>query len=297
MSRGLGYGGGRLYWVAGRDYLARRGDHVTGTWRRRRRQCGENITLTQIDLADASAVERLVAAGQFDAIVHAAATVDAANSADNLRASIEDNVQAHTNLVCAALTAGCRRFLFCSTITVYGGVGAGPSGYQEPDARPTSIYGWSKLAGEEVLGLAAGTGGNFSAVSLRLAGVHGGSRHDGALRVMCDAARSGRPLVVKDPDSRFRWLLIDDLIAALDVLVRAQLPAGHHVCNLSSADTFTLLDLAGRIKMLCGSASPIETSGRAARNEVMNIDRAIALWGFAPTSLDTFLPGYLGTLR
>ena len=28
----------------------------------------------------------------------------------------------------------------------------------------------------------------------------------------------------------------------------------------------------------------------------MNIDRAIALWGFAPTRLASFLPGYLRDL-
>ena len=123
-------------------YLAGRGHQVIGTWRRERSRLEnarlDNVRLTQLDLTDAAAVERLVAPGAFDTIVHAAAAVGGANSPDALRISAEDNVQAHANLVSAALKGGCRRFLFCSTISVYGGAGAGPQGYHETDARPAS---------------------------------------------------------------------------------------------------------------------------------------------------------------
>lgn len=279
------------------DYLARRGHEVVGTWRRDGggldRIRGENFSLEQVELADARAVERLVSPGRFDAIVHAAATIDDAESADNLRRSIKDNVQGHTNLVAAALNASCRRFLFCSSISVYGGAGAGASGYLEPDARPAGIYGWSKLAGEQVLDLAASLDTNFTAVSLRLAGIHGAGRKNGALYKISDAARKGIPISLMGADSRFRWLLIDDLMAALATLADASLPARHHVCNLASADTFTLRWIAERIKNLCRSSSVIEASDAVVRDEVMNIDRAISLWGFAPTHLDSFLPAYL----
>ena len=237
-----------------------------------------------------------MAPGAFDAIVHAAAAVGGVNSPDALRISAEDNVQAHANLVGAALKAGCRRFLFCSTISVSGGAGAGPQGYQETDARPASVYGWSKLVGEQILGLAAGIDQRFIGVSLRLpASVAVDAQAVRSMRSPCLRGRR-RPIALKDPESRFRWLLIDDLLTAVDTLLTAPLPAGHHICNLANADTFTLQELAQRIKEICGSSSPINTEGSAARREVMNIDRAIALWGFAPTRLASFLPGYLRDL-
>ena len=282
------------------DHLARRGHKVTGTWRRDRSRLDaarcDNLMLAQIDLADTQAVARLVASGGFDAIVHAAAAVGGLDSADRLRTDAKDNVQATANLISAAIEAGCRRFVFCSTISVYGGGGADPDGYRETDAHAVSIYGWSKLAGEQLMSLAAGLYPQFSGVSLRLAGVHGRGRAHGALHAIAAAARTGNPIVLKDPENRFRWLLIDDLLAAFDSLLTTRLPPGHHVCNLASADAFTLTEIAERIRGLYGSNSPIETSGAATRNEVMNIERAAELWGFKPTRLAAFLPQYLSGL-
>jgi UDP-glucuronate 4-epimerase len=297
MSRVLVTGAGGVIGSQVVDYLARRGHQVTGTWRHERARLGcaqaENVDLIEVDLADASALNGLMASKKFDAVIHAAAVVDTGNSADWLKRSVHDNVQSHANLVSAALKAGCPRFLFCSTISVYGGVGAGSSGYLETDAAPVDIYGWSKLAGEQLLDLATGIDSGFTAVSLRLAGVHGGARKNGALYAICAAARLGQAISLENPNSRFRWLLIEDLLAAFNTLLLAPLAGGHYVCNLASADSFTLMELAQQIKQLAASSSPIETRGSVARSEIMNIERARALWGYAPTTLDTFLPGYL----
>ena len=297
MSRVLVTGAGGYIGAQAVDCLARAGHEVTGTWRHDRSRLSakphDNVRLVQIDLANAEDVDKLVVPDAFDVIVHAAAFVGAADTADTLRSATASNVQAQSNLVAAALKVGCRRFLFCSTISVYGGVGAGPGGYREKDARPSSIYAWSKLAGEQVLDFAASLGPGFTALSLRLAGVHGRGRQDGALRAISTAARAGRAITLKDPDSRFRWLFIDDFMTALQVLVHAPLPPGHQVCNLASADSFTLRELAVLINRACNSSSVVETSGAAGRNEVMNIDRAVALWGYAPTRLTDFLPSYL----
>lgn len=282
------------------EYLASRGHRVSGTWRRDRSRLDtircDKSELTQVDLANAPAVSRLVRPGAFDVIVHAAAAVGGSETLDRLRTHTTDNVQATANLVSAALEARCRRLIFCSTISVYGGAGHNPDVYRETDARPASIYGWSKLAGEQLLTLAAGLDAHFEGVSLRLAGVHGRGRTTGALHTIASAAKSGHPIVLNNPENRFRWLLIDDLLASIDTLLTAPLPPGHHVCNLASADDFTLAEIAQRICVLCSSNSAIETSGTSTRNEVMSIERALALWGYTPTRLDTFLPSYLKSL-
>jgi UDP-glucuronate 4-epimerase len=277
--------------------LAHRGHAITATWRRDRwrldkMQLGD-VRAAQVDLADPQAVAQLIAPGSFDAVVHAAAFVGGAESADALQMAVRDNVLAYANVVSSALRAGCPRILFCSTVSVYGGVGARPGGYLEADASPAGIYGWSKLAGEQILDMASSVDNGLTAVSLRLGGVHGRGRTSGALHAIATAARAGQPIVLREPESRFRWLLIDDLLATIRALLRAPLASGHFVCNLASADTYTLLEIAHRIRSLCGSDSLIETAASAGRNEVMNIDRAVALWGYSPTRIETFLPRYL----
>jgi nucleoside-diphosphate-sugar epimerase len=252
--------------------------------------------MIRIDLTDTQEVTQLMSAGRFDAVIHAAAAVEGTNTVDGLQRCVESNVRAQSNLVSAALKVGCGRFIFCSSIAVYGGFGAGPSGYREPDARPANVYGWSKRAAEQILDWASELEGGLSSVSLRLAGVHGGGRKDGALYAISSAAKKGTPIALRDPGSRFRWLLIDDLLAEFETLLKAPIPIGHHIFNLASADTLSLLGVAQRVKAICGSASPVEVMGSAMRNEVLNIDRAVEHWGFAPTGLEVFLRAYLDSL-
>lgn len=280
--------------------LARVGHDVVGTWHkdtiRIPATLPNNLEFRQIDLVDGSNVTRLMRdAGRFDGIIHTAALVDSGRSPNVLRQSARINVQAQANLLAAAQDLKCRRFVFTSTISVYGRGCAPEDGYQEEDAAPTTYYGWSKIAGEQMLEIASRDLAS-TAISLRLAGVHGHGRLSGALHEMTHAAFDGRPINVAEPDSRFRWAFIEDVSHAVQLALVAPL-SGHHVLNIASADIFSLGDLALRIKHAIGSDSPIKLDATAeSRFEVMNLRRAIDLLSFTPTSLDNFLTSYIKTL-
>jgi UDP-glucose 4-epimerase len=280
--------------------LVRAGHDVVGTWHKDTARIpaapSKNLEFRQIDLVDGSDVTRLMRdAGHFDGIVHTAALIDSGQSPNVLRQSARENVEAQANLLATAQEMKCGRFIFTSTISVYGGGRAPEGGYREEDAAPTTYYGWSKIAGEQMLDIASRDGEPI-AVSLRLAGVHGNGRSSGALHVMTQAALNGRPISVAEPESRFRWAFIDDVSHAVQLALAAPI-SGHHVLNIASADVFSLGDLALRIKQTIGSDSPIESEAAAeSRVEVMNLHRAIDLLGFTPTSLDDFLTGYIKSL-
>lgn len=283
--------------------LAKAGHDVTAVWHRVRARLladpPENLVYRQADLVAAEIVDALFQeGGRFDAIVHAAALVPAKDQDVNyLRAAILANVVAQANLVAASKRAGDLRFVFTSTISVYGNRGAPPGGYRETDAAPTNYYGWSKYAAERLLDVAAGRGG-MRAMTLRLAGVHGVGREAGALAAMARAALAEKPISVAEPESRFRWAFIEDVSQAVAKAVTTDLPAGHRVANVASADIFTLAELAEHVKMVAGSTSRIETDAqeRSRRNEVMNIDAAERLLEFVPTPLGKALVGYLENL-
>jgi nucleoside-diphosphate-sugar epimerase len=278
------------------------GHTVTGVWHSNGvrvpalEQAG--VAARQADLVEAASVAGLFEeAGNVEAVVHAAAVVAGTEGTAFLRRAAEVNVLATANVIAAAKDHRIQRFVLTSTISVYGGRGAGVEGYREEDARPASYYGWSKLAGEGLLDVAAQRAG-WSAVSLRLAGVHGIGRETGALHAMASNALAGSRIEVREPDSRFRWCFIDDVGQAVELSLSVDLPSAHVVANLASRDVFSLANVATQLVRLTGSESLVATAtGGPSRHEVMNIDRLCTLIDFAPTSLAEFLPSYLDRLR
>ena len=63
---------------------------------------------------------------------------------------VEANIDATARLLDLARRKEMRRFVFCSSIGVYGNVGKATISEETP-RRPTSVYGASKVAGEALV--------------------------------------------------------------------------------------------------------------------------------------------------
>lgn len=284
--------------------LADAGHSVTGTWHTNRDRLPDEppagLHLVQADLAEQPEVDALFAGDAgFDAIVHVAAVVAGSEDGPEFPVRVTRvNVTATANLIAAASRTGCGRFVFTSTISVYGNRGAPPGGYRETDAAPNTWYGWSKRAGEDMLDIAARKT-RLTAVSLRLAGVHGPGRVTGALHKMTSAAIAGQDIAVSEPGSRFQWALVEDVSQAVRLACEADWPGKAKVLNIASADNFTLAELAQRLLEMAGNGGRIDASGATGRvrDETLNIDAAVRQLGYSPTTLGDFLPGYVAGLR
>ena len=104
-----------------------------------------------LDITDKSQVDRVVGEAKADAIIHAAAwtAVDACESDPQRAMSVNRNGTA--NIVSAARKSG-SRVIYISTDYVFDGTK--PTPYIESDLpNPQSVYGASKLAGEQQLDL------------------------------------------------------------------------------------------------------------------------------------------------
>lgn len=105
--------------------------------------------VAELDITDYAAVEKFVKDKEIDTIINCAAytAVDKAEEEPQLAAKI--NTEAVTNLARAAAKEGCL-LIHISTDYVFDGTGTKP--YSEKDKPcPVSVYGKTKLAGEEAI--------------------------------------------------------------------------------------------------------------------------------------------------
>jgi len=102
------------------------------------------------DLEDRAALDRVFAAGSFDAVMHFAALIEAGESMKIPERYFRNNTANTLNLLEVMLAHGVGRLVFSSTAALYGNPVRVP--IEEDDAlAPTNAYGESKLLVEKIL--------------------------------------------------------------------------------------------------------------------------------------------------
>lgn len=144
-----------------------------------------------LDFTDRAAVFRL-ADLKIDTVVHCGAISGPADARDNPHRIAPVNVGGTINLLELASVTGIRRFVYCSSTSVYGDVfGAGPI-TEDVLLRPKSLYGASKAAAEFLV-TGYGRQVGFETLCLRISTVYGPARkHFCAIRTLVDAAVTGQ---------------------------------------------------------------------------------------------------------
>ncbi len=193
----------------------------------------DDSTLTVARLEDRSAMEKLIQQGAISHIAH--------------WAIVESNILGTATLLDIARRVGVKRFVFCSSISVYGDVGSGIITEDTP-LRPTSIYGASKVAGEQLLrGFATESG--FEGVSLRLARIYGPYRRgDCYLGTMIRDARAGRRTIIPcDPNFLYHYIYVDDVVDAIMLALTApKLPQYEY--NVGPEEVLTMPEVMARAR-------------------------------------------------
>ncbi len=203
---------------------------------------GERFALVEGDIRDSALVERLFAAGRFDAVVHLAAR---AGVRPSLREPIlyEDvNCIGTLRLLEAARHHGPQRFIFGSSSSVYGINTKVPFAEADEVNLPISPYATTKRTGELLCYNYHHLYG-FRVSCLRFFTVYGpAQRPEMAIAKFTDLLARGETVpMYGDGASRRDYTFVDDivdgLVAALDLSPRFE------IFNLGGADTTALADL------------------------------------------------------
>jgi len=99
---------------------------------------------------DRALLDRVFSEAEIDAVVHFAALKAVGDSMARPLDYFETNIGGLTTLLQAMGVAGCRRLAFSSSATVYGIPDEVPTPETAP-RRAMNPYGWTKIAGEEML--------------------------------------------------------------------------------------------------------------------------------------------------
>ena len=174
-----------------------------------------------------------------------------------------------------------RRFVFCSSIGVYGNAGTAVITEETP-LRPTSVYGASKVAGEALVRAFHAEFG-LSAVSLRPSRVYGPWRRANCfIRDMIRDASAGRTTVLPcDPAFPFHYVYVADVASALIAALEAKtLPSLEY--NVDAGQPMTMPEIAAiardvipgvRIELVPGVD---EVSDQQARFDISRIGAELA---------------------
>lgn len=149
-----------------------------------------DVTVEAADLRDPHRLHALAARQRLAGIIHCGGISGPMLGKDSPFSIVETNILGTANLLEIARIHAIPRFVFCSSCSVYGSTGGAAIGDQTA-LRPTSVYGASKVAGEQLVAAYAREHG-LAGVSLRLSWIYGPERTtDCILRDMIKAAMAG----------------------------------------------------------------------------------------------------------
>lgn len=168
------------------------------------------------------------------------------------------NAEGTLNVLGAARTAGVERFLYCSSSEIYGTAERVPMDENHP-ARPCTVYGASKLAGEAYARAFFKTW-DFPTIVIRPFNTFGPRSHfegdAGEVIPKCIVrALGGRELLVFGDGSQTRdFTYVEDTAAALIAAVECDQAIGQTL-NIGSEFEISIRDLAQKIIGLVGNKS------------------------------------------
>jgi len=188
----------------------------------------------------------------YAAIYHIAGQSSGEISFDDPVSDLQTNAQATLLLLKHALNSKCRRFLYASTMSVYGDQPDGPVA-EDATANPKSFYGVGKLASEHYLRIYRQYG--IESACLRLFNIYGPGQNmenlrQGMISIYLAQALKNRHIHVKGSDERYRDLVyIDDVVDAFLTLEHAT-GGPARIYNVGTGVRTTVGELIEKIRKL-----------------------------------------------
>jgi len=196
-----------------------------------------DIRFYEGDCQDQEIINQLKAY-QFEAIYHIAGQSSGEISFENPVYDLQTNAQSTLQLLDLARHTGCKKFIYASTMSVYGDTENLPV-TENLKPNPKSFYGIGKLASEHYLKIYADQFG-MSTSALRLFNVFGPGQNftnmkQGMVSIFLAQAFQNGHIHIKGSADRFRdFIYIDDVVHAFLKTEDIMKPGEYHNFNVCS---------------------------------------------------------------
>jgi dTDP-glucose 4,6-dehydratase len=205
----------------------------------------------KLDIADRTAVERLLWTEKFDVIVHFAAESHVDRSIRDPGKFVKTNVEGTQHLLFAALRSRVRRFVQISTDEVYGTLDADGLFSETTPLAPNSPYSSSKAAADLIARAYYETYG-MPVIVTRCSNNYGPYQFPEKLipTIITRAMQNMTIPIYGDGRNVRDWLYVDDHCRAIELVLLHGQPG--QVYNVGARNEQTNLDIAMRILRLLG---------------------------------------------
>lgn len=201
------------------------------------------------DCQDQQLIDRLYEY-EFAAVFHIAGQSSGEISFDNPVYDLQTNAQSTLQLLKMCKETGCGKFIYASTMSVYGDQEQLPVG-EDCTTQPKSFYGVGKLASEHYLRIYADE--TVGTAALRLFNVYGPGQNlenmrQGMVSIFLAQALKDQHIHVKGSAQRFRdFVYIDDVVEAFLLTEEKLAPADQLLFNVCSGTKTTVGQLVDTI--------------------------------------------------
>jgi UDP-glucose 4-epimerase len=190
---------------------------------------------------------------KYDAILHIAGQSSGEVSFDDPVYDLQTNTQSTINLLNFAKKNNCSKFIYASSMSVYG---EPPSPFvsESSPTIPKSFYAVGKLASENYMRIYSSLEKNVQYTALRLFNVYGigqnlSNLRQGMASIYLAMAIKDHKIIVKGSKDRFRdFIYIDDVIDAIEKVLYCSENYNFEIFNVCTGNKQTVENVINKIK-------------------------------------------------
>jgi len=225
---------------------------------------------------------------RIDAVVHAGATL-----VGSTRAMLQDNAVATAGLADYACAAGARRFVYLSSLSIYGDID-GTEVAPETRIVDPGAYGLTKYLGELALREVASS---LPSLAIRLPGVLGRGSVRNWLSTVAARVRRGEEVTIFNPAAPFNNAAhVDDICRFAEALLRREWQ-GADAVTIGAAGMTTVRAAVATLIDAYGSPSTIAVGHATKPAFTISSRKASELYGYAPMEIGAMLRHFAAETR